>query len=154
VTGIPERLAAPTGRYFQDVADGEQLPPVTFPLPLYRLVVAAGATRDFNSIHHNADFARGTGAPDTYANVLFLLGMWERTLRDWIGASGTICSIKGFRMRRFTLIAERPTVIAHVSDKRIENGVGILTLHVHTQDSAGVTVGPGTVDVTLPLRPE
>lgn len=78
--------------------------------------------------------------------------MWERTIRDWIGASGTFDNIKGFRRRRFTSIAEHPTVIASVSGKLIENGVGILTLHVHAQDSAGVTVGPGSVDVTLPLR--
>jgi hypothetical protein len=34
-------------------------------------VMAAGANRDFNAIHHNAEVARATGAPDIYANTLF-----------------------------------------------------------------------------------
>jgi acyl dehydratase len=143
--------ASPT-RCFDDVADGEELPPVSFPLPIYRLVVAAGANRDFNSIHHNADYARATGAPDMYANVLFLLGMWERVIRDWIGDAGTIKQIKGFRMNRFTTVAETAIVAARVIDKRIDDGVGIITLEVHTRDSTGITVGPGTVEVTLPRR--
>jgi hypothetical protein len=57
------------------VLEGEALAPLAFPLSVYRLVVAAGANRDFNAIHHNSDYARATGAPDMYANTLFLQGM-------------------------------------------------------------------------------
>jgi acyl dehydratase len=138
--------------YFDDVINGEELPAVSFPLPIYRLVVAAGANRDFNSIHHNADYARATGAPDMYANVLLLLGMWERTVRDWLGDAGTIRCIKGFRMNRFTTVGETAKVVARVQSKRVEEGIGVITLDVHTEDSQGITVGPGTVDVTLSRR--
>ncbi|MET0699030.1 MAG: acyl dehydratase [Mycobacterium sp.] len=145
--------SAPTPtRYFEQVTVGEKLPSVSFPLPIYRLVVAAGANRDFNSIHHNADYARATGAPDMYANVLFLLGMWERAVRDWIGDAGTMRAITGFRMNRFTTVTETAKVVAKVVDKRVADGAGIVTLRLHTEDSAGVTVGPGTVVVTLPRR--
>jgi hypothetical protein len=53
------------------VQPGELLEPLAFPLTAYRLVMAAGANRDFNAIHHNAEVARATGAPDIYANTLF-----------------------------------------------------------------------------------
>ncbi|MET0454157.1 MAG: acyl dehydratase [Mycobacterium sp.] len=147
-----ERSAGASTRYFDEVRNGEQLPTVTFTLPIYRLVVAAGANRDFNSIHHNADYAKSTGAPDMYANVLFLLGMWERIVRDWIGEGGTINSLKGFRMRRFTTVGTTATIFAHVADKRIEDGMGIVVLSVRTEDTDGITVGPGTIEVALPLH--
>lgn len=103
---ISQGLAASTGRYCRDVADGEQLPTVTFALPLYRLVVAAGANRDFKSIHHNADFARGTGAPGHLRHRSTSprnVGAHHPRL---VSAPVNITSVKGFRMQRFTLIAE------------------------------------------------
>jgi acyl dehydratase len=138
--------------YFEDTTDGQEIPPVSFPLSVYRLVVEAGANRDFNSIHHNTDYARATGAPEMYANVLFLTGMWERTVRDWIGDTGTIRGITGFRMRRFTVVGQTPVVSGRVVDRRISDGVGVVGLELQTRDSAGVTVGPGRVEVGLPLR--
>jgi hypothetical protein len=42
-------------RYWDDVEEGADVPPVAFPLSVYRLVVEAGANRDFNSIHHNSE---------------------------------------------------------------------------------------------------
>jgi acyl dehydratase len=68
---------------------------VSYPLTVYRLVMAADGTRDFNSIHHNGEYARSTGAPDMYASTAFLLGIWERAVRCWIGNAGTIRSIRG-----------------------------------------------------------
>ena len=40
-----------------------------------------------------------------FANTLFLLGMWERAIRNWIGCAGTIRAIRGFRMVRFNVVA-------------------------------------------------
>lgn len=65
-------------RYWDDVVEGEVLDDLPFPLTVYRLVMTAGASRDFNAIHHNAEVARAAGASDMYANTLFLQGMWER----------------------------------------------------------------------------
>ena len=91
-------------RYWDDVEEGTDVPSVAFPLSVYRLVVEAGANRDFNSIHHNSDYARASGAPEMYANTGFLLGMWERTVREFIGLGGSIRRIAGFRMRRFNTV--------------------------------------------------
>ena len=68
-------------RAWDDVIEGQELTRVSFPLSIYRLVVAAGANRDFNAIHHNREWARSTGAPDAYANSVFLVGMCERCVR-------------------------------------------------------------------------
>ncbi len=90
-----------TQRYWEDISAGDEVPPVQFPLSVYRLVMEAGANRDFNSIHHNSEYARQTSAPEMYANTIFLQGMWERTVREFIGLAGTIKSLAGFRMKIF-----------------------------------------------------
>jgi acyl dehydratase len=138
-------------RRFEDVVVGEELPPGTYPLTVYRLVMAAGATRDFNSIHHNSEYARATGAAEMYANTTFLLGMWERTIRDWLGDAGGIRAVRGFRMRSFNHVGDTTVVRAAVLDKRVEEGTGVVVLRVHSENASGVTVGPGEVEVTLPL---
>ena len=137
-------------RSFSDVAVGEELPPVEFPLTIYRLVVAAGGNRDFNSIHHNTAYAQATGAPEMYASTFFLMGMWERLVRDYIGPAGTIRSIRDFRMRKFNLAGSTVQVRGRVLDARPDGDWGIVTLEVESVVDGQVTVGPGTVEVTLP----
>ena len=139
-------------RYFEDVQVGERLPSVAFPLTVYRLVMAAGANRDFNSIHHNAEYARTTGAKDMYANTSFLLSTWERCVRDWMGLDGTIRAIRGFRMRAFNYVGDTVRVHAEVAATRVDNGVGVVDIAIRCENSSGITVGPGTVEVTLPMR--
>jgi len=142
--------AVESSRTVVDVRVGEELPPVAYPITVYRLVMAAGATRDFNSIHHNSDYARVTGAPDMYANTLFLMGMWERTVRDWMGPAGEFVGIRGFRMGRFSTVGNTTTVRGEVV--AVDAGTGLVTLFLRCEDERGVTVGPGAVDVRLPHR--
>ena len=138
-------------RLLGDVAVGEELA-VDFPLTVYRLVMAAGAFRDFNSIHHNSDYARATGAPDMYAATSFLLGMWERAIREYIGTAGTIRSIRGFRMRRFNPVGTTVVVRGEVVRVAEEDGVGVVDVRLWCENGGEVTVGPGLVTVTVPIR--
>ena len=139
-------------RHWEDVQEGDELPPVAFPLSVYRLVVEAGANRDFNSIHHNSEFARASGAPEMYANTGFLLGMWERALREFIGLNGTIRRIAGFRMKKFNTVGETVTVRGRVVRKWLEDGDARLEIEMWSELGDDVTVGPGTVTVALPAR--
>jgi acyl dehydratase len=139
-------------RYWDDVEEGADVPAVAFPLSVYRLVVEAGANRDFNSIHHNSEYARASGAPEMYANTGFLLGMWERTVREFIGLGGGIRRIAGFRMRRFNIVGRTVVVRGRVKSKRREAGDALLELEVWSELAGETTVGPGIVTVTLPVR--
>jgi acyl dehydratase len=139
-------------RYWDDVEEGADVPPVAFPLSVYRLVVEAGANRDFNSIHHNSEYARASGAPEMYANTGFLLGMWERTVREFIGLGGSIRHIAGFRMRRFNHVGRTVVVRGRVKSKRREAGGALVELEVWSEVGGEMTVGPGIVTVALPVR--
>jgi acyl dehydratase len=139
-------------RCWEDVSDGEELAPVAFPLTVYRLVVEAGANRDFNAIHHNSEFARASGAPEMYANTTFLLGMWERAVREFIGLRGRIVAVKGFRMTSFNVVGQTVTVKGRVAGKREDGEQSLVDLEVWSENDGGVSVGPGTVTVSLPRR--
>ena len=142
-------------RLHGDVAVGDVVGPVEFALPIYRLVVAAGGNRDFNSIHHNRSYAVATNAPDAYASTFLLMGAWERVVRDWIGDAGTIRAIRGFRMRKFNLVGSVMTVSGTVTGVRVERDAeedtGVVTLELASRVREDITVGPGEVEVTLPL---
>ncbi len=139
-------------RYWDDLAEGDDVPPVEFPLTVYRLVVEAGANRDFNAIHHNSEVARASGAPEMYANTGFLLGMWERAIREFAGLEGSVRRITGFRMRRFNVVGQTVVVRGRVAGKRREDGDAVVELELWSEVDGEVTVGPGTVTVVLPER--
>lgn len=139
-------------RYWDDVEEGADVPSVAFPLSVYRLVVEAGANRDFNSIHHNSEYARASGAPEMYANTGFLLGMWERTVREFIGLGGSIRRIAGFRMRRFNTVGGTVVVHGRVKSKRREADDALVELEVWSERGGETTIGPGIVTVALPVR--
>jgi acyl dehydratase len=137
-------------RTYDDVTVGDELGPIDFPLSIYRLVVAAGGNRDFNSIHHNRSYAVASGAPDAYASTFFLLGSWERLVRDYIGAAGTIRAIRQFRMRKFNLVGSTMEVRGTVTGKRLDGQQGVLLIEVACRVGDDITVGPGEVEVTVP----
>ena len=141
-----------TQRVWEDAREGDELGPLHFPLSTYRLVVAAGANRDFNSIHHNSEYARASGAPDMYANTMFLQGMWERAVRDYIGLAGTIRRLSGFRMKILNTVGETVVVRGRVLRCWRDGGEGLVECEIWSENSRGVSVGPGRVTATLPMR--
>jgi acyl dehydratase len=140
-------------RYWEDVMEGEALEACSFPLTVYRLVMAAGANRDFNAIHHNGDYAKATGAPDMYANNLFLQGMWERCVRDYIGLGGVIRKMSGFRMRIFNTVGDTVHVRGRVLRKWQDQEQGFVEFEIWSENAVGVSVGPGRMIATLPFAP-
>lgn len=139
-------------RSWEDVEEGQELAPVEFPLTVYRMVVEAGANLDFNSIHHNSEFAQASGAPEMYANTTFLLGMWERSLREFIGLRGRIRSIKGFKMKSFNVVGQTVTVKGKVLRTWLEGDEGLVDIEMWSENGETQTVGPGTATVSLPRR--
>ena len=68
-----------------DVVVGAEIPEISMPVTLQRLVMEAGSNRDLSLIHHNKEVAQSTGADDAYMNTFFIIGLFERMLREWMG---------------------------------------------------------------------
>jgi len=136
--------------YFEDVEVESELDPVSIPLSLQRLVMEAGANRDFSSIHHDKEAAVATGASDVYMNTFFILGMFERLLREWMGLRGTIKRIGSLRMKAFNCVGDVVTYRGKVREKCEENSAVLVDIWSETQKK-GQTVTAEVV-VFLPKR--
>ena len=132
------------------VSEGDKIPPVDFNMTHHRLVVEAGGNRDFAQIHHNEPIAQGQGAPGMYANNTFVQGMWERTVREYIGLDGHIKRVGPFRMRIFNNAGETVTVSGEVKRKWEEGGEKLIELEIRSEHSRGISVGPAPVICSLP----
>ena len=141
-------------RYWDDVNEGDEVGEVQYPLTIQRMVMAAGANRDFNAIHHSTYAAQSGGAPDMYAMNFFHNGMWERVVREYIGLGGGIKQIGPFRMRVFSPVGDTVVVRGKVVRKYRGEGQGLVELELLSllATSGNVSVGPGPVTVTLPTR--
>lgn len=135
---------------WDDVSVGEELGPLSFPLTVHRLVMAAGANRDFNAIHHNGEYARAAGAPDIYANNFLLQGMWERLVRERVGLGGVIHRLSGFRMRIFNTVGDSVMVKGRVLAKWVDANAGYVEFEIWSENAHGISVGPGKVLATMP----
>ena len=150
--GDPPAVDWSEQRYWEDVHEGDAIPPVAINLTIARLVVEAGANRDFNQIHHNTPVSIATGAPDMYANNGFIQAWWERAVREYIGLGGRFKKTGPFRMRIFNTVGESAVTSGTVKRKWVEDGEHLVEIEVQTEISRGTSVGPGPVVVSLPTR--
>ena len=79
---------------FMQVSVGDALP--TSELPVTSTVIVAGAiaSRDFMPAHHDAEYARGQGAPDMFMNILTTNGYVSRYVTDWSGPETMVRAIR------------------------------------------------------------
>lgn len=135
-------------RSIQGISIGDEIDSISIPITLQRLVMEAGANRDFSFIHHDRDVARATGASDAYANTFFIAGMFERLLREWMGPAGQLNKIVNLRMNVFNVVGDTLIVAGNVSD--IDVAAGKVTIALRCETEAGETVSAAAT-VTLPL---
>lgn len=88
------------------VTVGQSIPEICIAITLQRLVMEAGANRDFSLIHHDRQIAVSTGASDAFANTFFLMGMFERSVREWLGPRAMIRKIGPLRMMNFNTVGD------------------------------------------------
>jgi acyl dehydratase len=132
---------------FDSVSVGDELDPVSIPVTLQRLVMEAGANRDFSLIHHDGDVARATGAPDAYMNTFFIAGMFERLLRNWMGPAGQLNAINQLRMKIFNAVGDTVIFRGQVAALDQELKRVTIDLNAHTDNGESVSA---TAIVTLP----
>jgi len=111
------------------VAVGTQLPPLTVRFTRTDLVRYAGASGDFNPIHHSDFFAAQVGLPGVVAHGLLTMGAALRVVTDWVGDPA--------RVRSYAVRFTRPVV---VPDDAAGAEVAV-TAAVTAVDGSLVTIG-------------
>lgn len=83
--------------YFEDLNEGDRGPEWSTPKPLGRtdFVKYAGASGDFNPMHHDDEFAQGVGYPSVFGHGMLTAGILSHYLTDWLGPG----NLRRFRTR-------------------------------------------------------
>jgi len=121
-----------------DIQTGDTLPEISIPITLQRLVMEAGANRDLSLIHHDSRVAQATGAPDAFANTFFLMGMFERLMREWAGPAARIRKIGPLRMMIFNAVGD--TVQFKGVVESVDEAAGTVSLDMWVESDRGKTV--------------
>jgi acyl dehydratase len=106
---------------FDDVAVGDTAPPTAHPLTRTDLVMYAGASGDFNPVHHDEVAARAAGLPSVFGHGMYTAGLLATAVTDYVGV-GTLRSYR-VRFTRQTWPGEVLTTQVAVREKRAGNEI-------------------------------
>lgn len=126
---------------------GATAPVVRHQLTRTDLVVYAGASGDFNPMHHDEVKAQKAGMASVFGHGMLSMGIVGRALTDWVGAG----SLRGYRARftRQTWPGDTLTTSITVTALDDLDGemVAVLDCRLVNQDGDDVVVGEARVAV-------
>lgn len=76
--------------YAEDVAVGDEAPELRHELTRTDLVRYAGASGDFNPMHHDEVQAQEAGLPSVFGHGMFSMGLLGRALTDFVGVGNLV----------------------------------------------------------------
>ena len=136
---------------FEDVKEGPELPPfVVEKLTRTDLVRYAGASGDFNPIHHDEEFAKMAGNPTVFGHGMLTAGFLAKCLTDAVGVD----NLRRYKVRFATRVwpGDRITCSGRVTKKYEEGGERRIDGEVTATRQTGETAIAGTFTAALPGR--
>ncbi len=133
--------------FYEDAQAGDAGPPVTRVLTRTDLVMYAGASGDFNPMHHDEIAAQKAGLPSVFGHGMFTAGLLATAITDYVGV-GNLASYK-VRFTKQTWPGETLTTSVAVKEKRAGNEVLLECSVVNEHGEAKVA---GEAVAVLPSR--
>ena len=134
--------------YFEDIAEGSEIPPLVKHPTTRQLVMWAGASGDYNPIHYDKDFAQSRGLSGVIVQGQLLASFLGQLVTDWIGEQGAFvklhCSYKGMNYP-----GEAITCKGRVSKKYVEDGEHYVECSLWAENDKGERTVTGTAIVVL-----
>jgi acyl dehydratase len=75
---------------FDDVAVGDELPPLSKVMKREEIKAYADASGDQNPLHQDEAFARSVGFPGIIAHGMFTMAHLAKAVTDWVGDPGAL----------------------------------------------------------------
>ena len=105
---------------FAEVQEGQELPPLSHPVTATTVVLGALASRDWQQMHHDRDFAQNrNGTKDIFINTPTNVGWFQRYVTDWAGPKARMGRIK-FKMKTPVFPHDTMVISGHVAKKTID----------------------------------
>ena len=136
--------------HVDDVAVGDTGPEVRHTLTRTDLVQYAGASGDFNPMHHDEVLAQGAGQPSVFGHGMFSAGLLARAVTDYDGVG----ALRRYRVRftRQTWPGEELVTTVRVTGVRDEDGRHLVDLACELANADGEVKVSGEATAELPAR--
>ena len=112
----------------------------------------AGASGDFNPMHHDDTVATSIGNPSVFGHGMLTAGLMARVLKDWFGPA----ALRRFQVRFSKQVwpGETLTCTAVVTGLRDaeESGVGLVDVECQVVNQDGEAKLTGTATAAVPRR--
>jgi len=115
-----------------------------------QIVQYAGASGDFNPIHHDETFATKAGYPSVFSHGMLTMGLTGKMLTDWVG-DGVINDI-GVRFVRQVWPGDTLTAKGTVRSIDERGDESQIEIDLETTNQKGQPVVSGSATVVLPAR--
>lgn len=138
------------GIYFEDVQEGDEAPVVTHTLTRTDLVRYAGASGDYNPMHHDEILATKAGQPSVFGHGMFSMGLLGTALTDYVGV-GSLTHYK-VRFSRQTWPGEELRTKIVVRAKREDAGKHLVDLECSLANGEGEVKVVGEATAALPTK--
>ena len=120
---------------YDNVGKGTELPARSYRVTRLDLVKYAGASGDFNPMHHDEVAAQAAGQPSVFGHGMFSMGLLGSALTDYVGV-GNLLRYQ-VRFARQTWPDEVLSSKIVVTGKREEDGKKLIDLAVTLSDADG-----------------
>jgi acyl dehydratase len=136
--------------FFEDVNEGDEDPVLTHELTRTDLVQYAGASGDFNPMHHDEVKAQATGLPSVFGHGMFSAGLLATAVTNYVGVG----NLKRYKVRfaKQTWPGEVFSTRILVKTKRKEDGDNLLDLECTLVNADGEVKVAGEAVAALPSR--
>jgi len=136
--------------YFEDVAEGDEAPIRSHVLDRTDLVRYAGASGDFNPMHHDEVKAAQAGQPSVFGHGMFSMGFLGSALTDYVGVG----NVRRFQVRfaKQTWPDEKLSTKIVVTGKRSEGDDHLVDLDVRLHNADGEEKVVGEATALVPSR--
>jgi len=137
-----------TAPAYDALSVGDAAPPlVAEPLTRTNFVRYAGASGDFNPMHHDDTIATSVGNPSVFGHGMLTAGLMARVVKDWFGPE----ALRRFQVRFSKQVwpGDTLTCTATVTGKRDEGGEHLVDLACAVTNQDGVEVLSGTATAAV-----
>ncbi len=136
--------------FFEDVNEGDTAPEFSHTLTRTDLVMYAGASGDFNPMHHDEVAAQKAGLPSVFGHGMFTMGLLGKALTDYVGVG----NLKTFKVRftKQTWPDEVLTTKITVKGKRQDGGDNLVDMDVSVANADGQEKVAGEATAALPSK--
>jgi acyl dehydratase len=120
---------------YDEVNVGDEAPSFTHKLTRTDLVKYAGASGDFNPMHHDEVAAKAAGLPSVFGHGMLSMGLLGKAITDYVG----IGNLKSYKVRftKQTWPDEELTTKVVVREKQEADGEKLIVLDVELVNQDG-----------------